>query len=315
MATASSIKASDKQSICKKLTTVLKKRYGGSVPKIDLPVMESLIFAACLENESYERAQELYDHLLEVFHDWNEVRVSSITELEAAFEGMNDPDWRALRVRSILQYVFEKNYVFEFEGIRKKTQDLAARQLGKIPYQTPFTVNWVMQNALDSHLVPLDEHMRDAATCLGLLERKESAADGAESLKAALRKADAPLFGYLLKCFSIEPKIREVILNELDYTEDEFDPTEAPDRLNEIIAAAKSGKRKKKKKAKPAAKKTKKAAKKSGSSSKKTTSKKTASKKTASKKAAKKGKTKSAKKKKAKTKSTKKKTKATSRKK
>jgi endonuclease-3 len=256
MATASSIKASDKQAICKKLTTALKKRYNGSVPKIELPVMESLVFAACLENESYERAQQYYDRLLEVFHDWNEVRVSSITELEAAFEGMADPDWRALRVRSILQFIFEKKYVFEFEAVRKKTQDLAARQLNKIPHKTPFIVNWVMQNALDSHLVPLDDYMRDTATCLGLLERKENAGAGAESLKAAVRKADAPLFANLLKSLSIEPKIREVVLNELDYTDDEFDPTQAASKLDEIIASAKSGKRKKKKKV-PAKKTTK----------------------------------------------------------
>jgi len=248
MATASSIKASEKQAICKKLSTALKKRYGGSTPKVDLPVMESLVFAACLENETYERAQKYYDRLLEIFHDWNEVRVSSITELETAFEGMADPDWRALRVRSALQYVFEKNYVFDFEGVRKKTQDLAARQLAKIPHQSPFVINWVMQNALDTHLVPLDDYMRDAAVVLGLLERKETAGDGAESLKAALRKADAPLFAALLKSFSVEPKVREVILDELEATEEEFDPNQASERLEEIFAAAKSGKRKKKKK-------------------------------------------------------------------
>jgi len=248
MATASSIKASEKQAICKKLSTALKKKYGGSTPKVDLPVMESLIFAACLENETYERAQEFYDRLLEIFHDWNEVRVSSITELENAFEGMADADWRALRVRSALQYVFEKNYVFDFEGIRKKTQDLAARQLGKIPHQSPFTVNWVMQNALDTHLVPLDDYMRDAAVVLGLLERKESASDGAESLKAALRKADVPLFAALLKSLSVDPKVREVIVDELEASDEEFDPNEAAERLDEIFAAAKSGKRKKKKK-------------------------------------------------------------------
>ena len=304
MATASSIKASDKQAICKKLTTALKKRYSGSVPKVDLPVMESLVFAACLENESYERAQEYYDRLLEIFHDWNEVRVSSITELEAAFEGMADPDWRALRVRSILQYVFEKNYVFEFEAVRKKTQDLAARHLGKIPHKTPFIVNWVMQNALDSHLVPLDEFMRDTAVSLGLLERKENAADGAESLKAAVRKADAPLFAFLLKNLSIEPKFREVVLDELGYTEEEFDPTEAPKRLDEMIAAAKSGKRRKKKK-----KTTKKAKSSDSKAKKKTTTKKASSKPT--KKAPAKKKTKST----AKKKSTKKTSKSPTRKK
>ena len=143
--------------------------------------------------------------------------------------------------------MFEKNYVFDFEGIRKKTQDLAARQLGKIPHQSPFIINWVMQNALDTHLVPLDDFMRDAAVVLGLLERKETPSDGAESLKAALRKADVPLFAALLKSFSVDPLVREVIVDELGATDEEFDPNGAPGRLDEIFAAAKSGKRKKKK--------------------------------------------------------------------
>ncbi|MDG2389410.1 MAG: hypothetical protein P8M30_08835 [Planctomycetaceae bacterium] len=313
MATASSIKASDKQAICKKLTIALKKRYNGSVPKIELPVMESLVFAACLENESYERAQQYYDRLLEVFHDWNEVRVSSITELEAVFEGMADPDWRALRVRSILQFIFEKKYVFDFEVIRKKTQDLAARHLNKIPHKTPFIVNWVMQNALDSHLVPLDDYMHETATCLGLLERKEKVGSAAETLKAAVRKADVPLFASLLKSLSIEPKIREVVLNELDYTDDEFDPRQAPAKLDEIIASAKSGKRKKKKKVPPQKATQPKAAKKK-SAKKKVVEKKAAKKKTATKSTPKKVATKPAAKKNPK-KTTKKATKSPTRKK
>lgn len=235
MATANSIKASEKQAIAKKLVTALKKRHGSSVPKVELPVLESLIYAACLEDETYERAQEYYDRLLATFHDLNEIRVSSIWEVEAAFEGMSDPDWRSLRVRSALQYVFEKNYVFDFEVLRKKTQDLAARHLGKIPNQSPFICNFVMQNTLGAHLVPLDKSMLNLAIYLGLLERKATENDGADSLKAAIRKADVPLFVALFKAFSLEPHVQEILTDELSLTEDEFDPTEAPDRLNELI--------------------------------------------------------------------------------
>ncbi|HSG72388.1 MAG TPA: hypothetical protein VLA12_18365 [Planctomycetaceae bacterium] len=261
MATASSIKASEKQSICKKLTSVLKKRYGGSTPKVELPVLESLIFSACLENESYERAREYFDRLQQVFHDWNEVRVSSIAELESAFQGMSDPDWRALRVRSVLQAVFEKNYVFEFEGIRKKTQDLAARQLKKIPNVTPFMCHWVMQSTLGVHLVPLDDPMLDAAIWLGLLERKETTATGAESLKAALRKSDVPLFAALLKSFSLDSAARTLLARQLKSTDEEFDPVTSASRLPELFAAADAPPKQTKKKPadkkpKPAAKKT-----------------------------------------------------------
>jgi endonuclease-3 len=174
---------------------------------------------------------------------------------------MSDPDWRSLRVRSVLQAVFEKNYVFEFESIRKKTQDLAARQLKKIPNVTPFMCHWVMQNALGVHLVPLDDLMLDAAIWLGLLERKEKVATGAETLKAALRKADVPLFSALLKSLSLEPTVRTLLARQLKSTGEEFDPETSAARLPELFAAADAPPKRIKKKPvtkrpKPAAKKT-----------------------------------------------------------
>ena len=151
---------------------------------------------------------------------------------------MTDPDWRALRVRSVLQSVFEKNYVFEFEGIRKKTQDLAARQLKKIPNSTPYMCHWVMQNTLGVHLVPLDDQMLNAAIWLGLLERKEKVATGSETLKAALRKADVPLFSALLKSFSLEENVKTLIEKELKSNSDEFDPETSVARVPELFAEA-----------------------------------------------------------------------------
>lgn len=249
MATASKIKASEKQAICKKLVALLKKRYGGSVPKIDLPVMESLLFAVCLEDETYDSARACYDGLFETFHDLNEMRVSSIGELEAAFGEISEPAWRALRTRNILQYVFEKYYVFDFDVLKKSTLDLAARQLHKIPQLTPFVINWVMQHSLGGHLVPLDGTMRNAAVWLGLLESTQSEADGSEALKAAVRKSDTPLFGYLLKCVALDPPVKVEIDLELKAAKEEFDPTTAVDRLTLLMAEADSGSRRRKRKA------------------------------------------------------------------
>lgn len=249
MATASKIKASEKQAICKKLVTLLKKRYGGSVPKVDLPVMESLLFAVCLEDETYDSARACYDGLFEAFHDLNEMRVSSIGELETAFGAIGDPAWRALRARNILQYVFEKYYVFDFDVLKKSTLDLAARQLHKIPNLTPFVMNWVIQNSLGGHLIPLDQTMRNAAVWLGLLETAQSEADGAEALKAAVRKSDTPQFGYLLKCIALDPAVKVEIDLELKAAKEDFDPTTAVERLTTLMAEADSGSRRRKRKA------------------------------------------------------------------
>ena len=116
MTAAQRAKASDKQGIVKKLVATLKKRYKGQAPpKEDRPVLETLLFSACLENVSYPEGQAAYDRLHAAFHDLNEIRVSAISELTRAMEPLPDADIRAWRVRSTLHYVFEKNFSFEFE--------------------------------------------------------------------------------------------------------------------------------------------------------------------------------------------------------
>ena len=84
MAAAKNLRAAEKQAICRKLITALRKRYKDPVPKNSLPVLETMIFAACLENSSYDHATSAYARLNDDFFDLNEIRVSSIAELEAA---------------------------------------------------------------------------------------------------------------------------------------------------------------------------------------------------------------------------------------
>ncbi|MCA9069594.1 MAG: hypothetical protein KDA84_11755, partial [Planctomycetaceae bacterium] len=170
MAAASRPKASDKQAILKKLFPILKKQYKSSVPKYEMPVLETLIYGVCLEDASHEQADAAQERMDELFHDYNEMRVSSITELNQIFEGMDSPDLRSLRIRSILHHVFEDNYEFEFEGLKRKTLELATKQLNKIRDLSPFIKNFALQVALGSHLVPIDEAMNAPAKWLGLVE-------------------------------------------------------------------------------------------------------------------------------------------------
>jgi hypothetical protein len=117
-------------------------------------------------------------------------------------------------------------------------------------------MNWVIVSALGGHLVPLDRTMRNAAVWLGLLETTQSDADGAEALKAAVRKADTPLFGHLLKCVALDLAVKVEIDLELKASKEEFDPTTAVQRLTQLLADADSGSRKRKRKAAATRKKT-----------------------------------------------------------
>lgn len=206
MVAANRPKSVDKQEVCRKLTSLLKKAYSATPPKQDLPVLETLLYAVCLENSNPQEAGTVYAKLLNAFHDLNEVRVSSISELQPVFVGLSDPEWRAARVKGALQYVFETNYAFDFDSLRRKSAELAAKQLAKIPALSPFVRAYVMQHSLGSHVLPIDDRMHAALVWLGLAEGDQSTEQSSEHLRPFVRKADAPLFCHLLGCLATDGK-------------------------------------------------------------------------------------------------------------
>lgn len=249
MAAAQRLKASEKQDVCKKLVTALKKQYSASLPKHSRDVLHTMIYGVCLENASVETADELYDQLLDTFHDLNEIRVSSISELEAVFHDSVDSDWRALRIRSLLQYVFEEFYQFDFEGLRRKTLDDANTTLAKVKDISPFLRLYTLQEMLGSHVLPVDERMVNVACWLGLVDDASLDAEAAsDQLKSAVRKADVALFCHLLRQLSWDEPLYELILADLkEPPEEGFDLKAAPARLTEYQKLARSGKRPSKK--------------------------------------------------------------------
>jgi endonuclease-3 len=207
MSATQKTKMVDKLTLGKKLVTLLKKRYPAPSTHEERPVLETLLFAICLEDASVDQADEAYTRLLGAFHDLNELRVSSITELAVVFDGLVSADWRAHRVRNELQYVFEKHFEFAFESLRRKTLELATKQLHKIRDLSSFDRNYTLQTALGTHVVPADQSMTNASIWLGLAAPGETPEQAAETLKSAVRKADVPVFAHYLRCLAVDPRL------------------------------------------------------------------------------------------------------------
>ncbi len=208
MSTAPRPTTANKQAASKKLMTLLKKRYKSPLPKSDRPVLDTLLHAVCLEDSTDEEAEQALARLISHFHDLNEVRVSSISELAEALDGAPDHERKALRIRSTLQFVFEKNFAFDFEGLRKKTLDLAIKQLSKMKELSPFVRSYTLQAALGGHLVPIDESMTAAAIWLGLLPVNATPEQASSELKSAIRKNDSVQFCHLLRCLAQDPLLK-----------------------------------------------------------------------------------------------------------
>jgi endonuclease-3 len=207
----------DKLTLGKKLTNLLKKRYAGPVPKQERSVLDTLLFAICLEDVSVADAEEALERLMASFHDLNEIRVSSISELALVFPGMPDSEWRAHRVRNVLQHIFEKHFEFAFEGLRRKTLDIAVKHLSRIRDLSPFVRNYTLQSALGAHVVPVDRSMTKAAIWLGLVGADETPERAAESLKSYARKADVTVFAHALRGLAVDPRLAKY-----------FDPARMP---------------------------------------------------------------------------------------
>ena len=262
---AKKISTSDKQAVCKKLIASLRKRYSATLPKYDRPVLETILHAICLENTTNEKADEVFDALLDGFHDLNEIRVSTISELESVFVNVNvgDAEWRAYRIRTVLQYVFDKEFCFDLEMLRKKTLEQAQKQLSRMKTLTPFVLNHTLQVVLGSHLVPADEKILNASKWLGLLPEDESIETASESLKSSVRKTDAPLFSHLLRCLATDEELAaDFDLAKNPLPEDGIDLMDAPSRMEDMFAKPLSKQKKKvvKKKKAKASSKTKKTA-------------------------------------------------------
>ena len=140
-------------------------------------MLEHLLFACCLEDAHYEAAEEAFAALVHTFFDWNEVRVTSISELSEVMACLPDPRAAANRVKRVLHAVFEATFNFDLEDLRKKNLGPTVKWLEKLDGTTRFTVAYVVQAALGGHAIPIDAGTMGVLRLLDLVTDKDVAAD------------------------------------------------------------------------------------------------------------------------------------------
>jgi endonuclease-3 len=230
------MKASDRQELLSKVLGVLKKRYKTSPPKHSRPVLETLLFATLLEDVPYADAEKAYDSMMKGFFDLNEIRVSSVAEIEDTLGDLPSAGWKALRIREILQYAFEKFFAFDLEPIRRKTLELAEKTMEKVKYLTPFARDYMLLNCLGAHAVPADGSSLEFLAFLGVVS-PDNPKHAAEELRGAVRKADVPLFLHLVHSMASEPAFHGAFkLKTSEKTAGGGDPSTAIERLNSVLA-------------------------------------------------------------------------------
>jgi len=202
-----------------KIHKVLKKYHKPVSPPAERTVLEHLLFACVLENARFEPAEEAFAALRHTFYDWNEVRVTSISELSEIMSAIPDPRAAANRIKRVLHSIFEELYCFDLEEKRKSNQGPTVKWLEKMDGTTKFVVAYVVQSALGGHSIPVDAGTLAAFRVLDLLTDKEVAAGEVPGMERAISKSKGVEFGslvhqlgadYLANPFS--PQVREILL-------------------------------------------------------------------------------------------------------
>ena len=187
-----------------KIHKVLKKHYKPVVPPSDRTVLEHLLYACLLENARFEAADEAFAKLKEMYFDWNEIRVTTVTEIAEGMAVVPDASGAAQRVKKSLQSVFETNYSFDLEGLKKQNLGKSEKDLEKITGASPFVRAYVTQQALGGHSIPVSKGAIDVLYAVGVISDAEADKGLVPGMERAIPKNKGVEFGSLLQQVAVD---------------------------------------------------------------------------------------------------------------
>lgn len=215
--------APSKTQILNEVHTLLKKRYKPRPERsARLSVLEAVVYAICHEGATREQANQALSRFKDGFFDWNEVRVSTIEEIQGALAGLPDTEPRAQRIRRFLRQLFERTYGFTLEALVKKPLKESLKVLGEYEaFGSDYVEATVVQQSLGGHAIPVDEPARRALVRLGIVEPETEVSAIRSLLERAVPKNRGAEFADLLEdlahdtCVEPEPDCPRCELRKL----------------------------------------------------------------------------------------------------
>ena len=226
----------------------LKKRSKAGVSHADYSVLEHLLLGVCLEDADLPAAEPVLERLKNEFRDWNEVRVSSVRELELAVKGLPNREEKALRIKRILQSLFESTYGFDLEDLLKKPLGQATKRLNSLEGASSFAVAYTLQAGLGGHAIPVDEGVARLMVRLGIAHEDADYEEIRSRLERYIPKARGQEFTAVVRQVAVKvaskkkPEAVDKLLAEFGLTEEK--PKQAASRRTKKTTLASTTKKK-----------------------------------------------------------------------
>jgi endonuclease III len=191
--------AKSKAQFLNQILSLLKKRYKLEPMTAKHSVLEATIYGICHEGTTREQANQALSRFRDEFFDWNEVRVSSIQEIQDVLAGFSQPEERATKIRRFLRQLFEKTYGFTLDQLGKKSLKESTKALQEYEaFQSDYVLATVLQLALSGHAIPIDADIKRGLDRLGVSDQKTEIPALRATLERAIPKNRGIEFGDLL---------------------------------------------------------------------------------------------------------------------
>lgn len=201
-----------------KVHKVLHKHYQ-SRPVAEREILEQLLYACCLEFAPDEVADEAFAKLQETYYDWNEVRVTTVSELSESLSRLPQPRHAASHLKRTLQSVFEQYYSFDLEALKKENIGKAVQQLEQLDGISKFAMAFVIQTALGGHAIAVNNKAIECLRVLGIISNEEAENKRVPGLERAIPKNKGAEFRALLHQLAADygaapfsPRVRSIML-------------------------------------------------------------------------------------------------------
>ena len=189
--------AKNRADLITKLHKFVKKEYQVITPPSNRSVLEHMIYGCCLENSTFDAADDAFARLQENYFDWNEVRVTTVAELAESCRNLSDPTAAAKSLKKTLHGIFEHYYQFDLDFLKKENLSKAVQTFQKFNGVSQFVVSYVAQNGLGGHSIPLDHSLMRLFYVLGIVTEEESKKERVPGLERTIAKAKGAEFSIL----------------------------------------------------------------------------------------------------------------------
>lgn len=193
-----------------KLHTALKKHYKPAPPSPGRPLMEHVLYASLLEDTPADLADEGFAKCEQEYFDWNEVRVTTVTELAEVLSRLPSPIAAAVRLKKNLQSMFETFYNFDIDHLKKENLGKAVAKFESMSGMTAFVLSYLIQHGLGGHAIPIDKSAMRIMWLSGIVTDAEAEAGRVPGLERTIAKNRAIEFSSLVHqagiAFQANPK-------------------------------------------------------------------------------------------------------------